>query len=60
MLTRISAARDAEIDVNKEIASEYASTHLRALSFVAKEDLAKPPERIGRLIDRIEKAVSPT
>ncbi|MCG8656428.1 AAA family ATPase [Yimella sp. NH-Cas1] len=35
-------------------------THLRALSFVAKEDLAKPPERIGRLIDRIGKAVSPT
>lgn len=36
------------------------STHLRALSFVAKEDLAKPPKRIGRLIDRIEKAVSAT
>lgn len=36
------------------------STHLRALSFIAKEDLAKPPQRIGRLIDRIEKAVSTT
>ncbi|MET3948718.1 putative ATP-dependent endonuclease of OLD family [Arthrobacter sp. UYCu512] len=35
-------------------------THLRALSFVAKEELAKPPERIGRLIDRIEKAVATT
>lgn len=34
-------------------------THLRALSFVAKEELAKPPKRIARLIDRIEKAVSP-
>ena len=36
------------------------STHLRALSFVAKEELAKPPTRIRRLIDRIEKAVSTT
>ncbi len=35
-------------------------THLRALSFIAKEDLSRPPERIGRLIDRIEKAVSTT
>lgn len=34
------------------------STHLRALSFLPKEDLANPPFRIGRLIDRIEKAVS--
>ncbi|PZT89366.1 MAG: ATP-dependent endonuclease [Gordonia sp. (in: high G+C Gram-positive bacteria)] len=35
-------------------------THLRALSFLAKEDLANPPMRISRLIDRIEKAVSTT
>lgn len=36
------------------------STHLRALSFVSKEDLAKPPAQIKRLIDRIKKAVSTT
>lgn len=36
------------------------STHLRALSFVAKEELAEPPARIKRLINRIEKAVSTT
>lgn len=35
-------------------------THLRALSFVAKEELAEPPPRIKRLIGRIEKAVSTT
>lgn len=34
------------------------ATHLRALSSVSKQDLANPPKRIGRLIDRIEKAVA--
>lgn len=34
------------------------STHLRALSFVKKDDLAKPPPRLGRLLDRIENAIT--
>lgn len=36
------------------------STHLRALSFVERADLAKPPTRIGRLLDRIQKAITAT
>ena len=36
------------------------STHLRALSFVPKEELAKPPPPLSRLLDRIEKAVRPS
>ncbi len=36
------------------------STHLRALSLVPKDDLAKPPAPLGRLLDRIEKAVMPS
>lgn len=35
------------------------STHLRAMSFIAKEELAKAPTPLSRLLDRIEKAVSP-
>jgi len=36
------------------------STHLRALSFADKADLANSPARIGRLLDRIGKAVTAT
>lgn len=36
------------------------STHLRALSHVPETELADVPERIGRLLDRIGKAVSGT
>ena len=35
------------------------STHLRAMSFVSKEELAKAPAPLSRLLDRIEKAVAP-
>lgn len=41
------------------LSNSKPSTHVRALSFVTKDDLAKPPERLGRLLDRIQRAVTP-
>lgn len=42
------------------LSNSKPSTHLRAMSFMSKEELAKPPSRISRLLDRIEKAVTPS
>lgn len=42
------------------LSNSKPSTHLRALSFVPKDELAKPPPRLSRLLDRIEKAVTPS
>ncbi|MBJ7322843.1 MAG: AAA family ATPase [Rhodococcus sp.] len=42
------------------LSNSKPSTHLRALSFVSKDELAKPPPRLSRLLDRIEKAVTPS
>ena len=42
------------------LSNSKPGTHLRALSFVPKEELAKPPPRLSRLLDRIEKAVIPS
>lgn len=42
------------------LSNSKPGTHLRAMSFVMKEDLAKPPPRFSRLLDRIEKAVAPS
>lgn len=42
------------------LSNSKPGTHLRALSFVAKEDLADAPPRLKRLIDRIEQAVTPS
>lgn len=42
------------------LSNSKPSTHLRALSFVPKDELTKPPPRLSRLLDRIEKAVAPS
>lgn len=42
------------------LSNSKPSTHLRALSFVPQEELAKPPPRLNRLLDRIEKSVKPS
>ncbi|MFJ6133523.1 ATP-dependent nuclease [Janibacter terrae] len=42
------------------LSNSKPSTHLRALSFVTREELAEPPPRISRLLDRIERSVRPS
>lgn len=42
------------------LSNSKPSTHLRALSFVSKDELAKPPAPLGRLLDRIEQVVQPS
>lgn len=42
------------------LSNSKPSTHLRALSFVTKDDLAKPPPRLGRLLDQVQKVVTPS
>ncbi|GGM22177.1 ATP-dependent endonuclease [Promicromonospora citrea] len=42
------------------LSNSKPGTHLRAMSHVSKEELAKLPPRLSRLMDRIEKAVAPS
>ncbi|MEV0948998.1 AAA family ATPase [Promicromonospora sp. NPDC050249] len=42
------------------LSNSKPGTHLRAMSYVSKEELAKLPPRLSRLMDRIEKAVAPS
>jgi putative ATP-dependent endonuclease of the OLD family len=56
---------DARIDLLRWyrylfLSNSKPSTHLRAMSFVSKDELAKPPALLSRLLDRIEKAVTPS
>ncbi len=57
--------RDSMIDLLRWyrylfLSNSKPSTHLRAMSFSSKEELAKAPPPLGRLLDRIERAVSPS
>lgn len=41
------------------LSNSKPSTHLRALTFISRADLAQPPEPLNHLLDRIKQAVTP-